>query len=92
MKITYANKLLNEIEANLEIVLLKRSKYLKTNNMFLKEKKLYVKIPNYKFYTITEIITNVIKYINKIITGLLQKLLICYLQKSYLLYSSKYKV
>ena len=34
--------------------------------MFLKEKKLYVKIPNYKFYTITEIITNVIKYINKI--------------------------
>lgn len=66
MKITYANKLLNEIEANLEIVLLKRSKYLKTNNMFLKEKKLYVKIPNYKFYTITEIITNVIKYINKI--------------------------
>ena len=66
MKIIYTNKLLYEIEANLEIVLLKRSKYLKTNNMFLKEKKLYVKIPNYKFYTITEIITNVIKYINKI--------------------------
>ena len=34
MKIIYTNKLLYEIEANLEIVLLKRSKYLKTNNMF----------------------------------------------------------
>jgi len=66
VKITYTNKFLDEIEANLEIVLLKRSKYLKTNNMFLKEKKLYVKIPNYKFYTITETITNVIKYINKV--------------------------
>lgn len=39
MKITYTNKFLDEIEANLEIVLLKRSKYLKTNNMFLKRKK-----------------------------------------------------
>lgn len=43
MKITYTNKFLDEIEANLEIVLLKRSKYLKTNNMFLKEKSFMLK-------------------------------------------------
>ena len=66
MKITYTNKLLNEIETDLEIVLLKKHKYLKVNDMFLKEKKLYVKISNYKFYSITEIITNAIKYINKV--------------------------
>lgn len=66
MEIIYINKTLKEIQADLEIVLLKESKYLKVNDMFLKGKKLYIKIPNYKFYTITEIITNVIKHINKV--------------------------
>jgi len=65
MKITFINKQLKEIEANIEIVLVKKHKYLKVNDMFIKNNKLYVKIANFKHYTITETLTNTIKHINK---------------------------
>ncbi len=66
MKISFINKQTKDIEANLEIILLKKHKLLKANEMFLQKNKLYVKIANFKHYTITETLTNSIKYINKI--------------------------
>jgi len=66
MKITFINKETKDIESDLEIILLKKNKYLKANDMFIQKNKLYVKIVNFKYYTITETLTNTIKYIYKI--------------------------
>jgi len=66
MKITFSNKPIQNIESSLEIILLKKHKLLKANNMFIQKNKLYVKIANFKYSTITETLTNTIQYINKI--------------------------
>ena len=66
MKITFIDRPIKEIESKLEIILIKKHKYLKANSMFIKENKLYVKIANFKHYTITETLTNTMRYINKI--------------------------
>jgi len=64
MKITFSNKPIQNIESSLEIILLKKHKLLKANNMFIQKNKLYVKIANFKYSTITETLTNTIQYIN----------------------------
>ena len=66
MKIKFIDKQTKEIKSDLEIILLRKHKYLKVNNMFIKQNKLYVKIANFKHYTITETLTNTIQYINKV--------------------------
>ena len=66
MKISFINKQTKEIEADLEIILLKKHRLLKINDMFIQKNKLYIKIANFKHYTITEILTKTIQYINKI--------------------------
>jgi hypothetical protein len=66
MYISFINKQTKDIKSDIEIVLLKRHKLLKANDMFIQKNKLYVKIVNFKYYTITETLTNTIKYINKI--------------------------
>lgn len=63
MKILFEDKKLKDIDAHLEIVLVKKHKYLSVNEMFLKDKKLYVKVENYYFYTIIEKLASTIKYI-----------------------------
>jgi leucyl aminopeptidase len=65
MKILFKNKQTKDINSNLEIILLKKHKYLKGNSRFIKKDKLYVKVPNFKFYTITKILANTIQYIVK---------------------------
>jgi len=65
MKISFINKPIEDIESNLEIILLKKHRLLKANNMFIQKNKLYVKIENFKHYIITETLANTIKYINK---------------------------
>jgi leucyl aminopeptidase len=66
MKISFINKQIKDIESNLEIILLKKHKYLKVNDFFIKDTKFYVKIANFKHYTLTETFTNTIQYISKI--------------------------
>jgi leucyl aminopeptidase len=66
MQISFINKQIKDIKSDIEIILLKRHKLLKANDMFIQKNKLYVKIANFKYYTITETLTNTIKYINKI--------------------------
>ena len=66
MKITFIDKPIKEIESRLEIIFMKKYKFLKANSMFIKENKLYVKIANFKHYTITETLTNTMRYINKV--------------------------
>lgn len=66
MKISFINKQIKDIESNLEIILLKKHKYLKVNDLFIKDTKFYVKIANFKHYTLTETFTNTIQYISKI--------------------------
>jgi len=56
---------MKDIKANLEIVLIKKHKLLKSNNMFINKSKLYVKIIDYKPYTITETLSNTIQYIQE---------------------------
>lgn len=63
MLIKFVNKKIKKIQANIEIILLKKHKYLKDNNTFIKNKKMYIKVNNYKFYTITEVLTNAIQEI-----------------------------
>ena len=65
MKITFINKTTKDINSDLEIILLKKDKLLKANDMFIQKNKLYVKIANFKHYTITETLTNAIQYIKK---------------------------
>jgi leucyl aminopeptidase len=65
MNISFINKQLNEIESDLEIILLQKHKYLKANEIFIKDYKLYVKIGNFKHYTLTETIAKTIQYLNK---------------------------
>ncbi len=66
MKISFLNKQIKDINSKLEIILLKKHQYLKMNDIFIRQNKLYIKIANFKHYTITETLTNTIKYINKI--------------------------
>jgi len=66
MNILFINKQIQDIESDLEIILVKKHKYLKANNMFISKNKLYVKIANFKHYTITETLTNTIKHINNL--------------------------
>lgn len=66
MKISFIDKPTKEIKADLEVILVKKHKLLKANDMFIQKNKLYVKIANFKNYTITETLTNSIKQINKI--------------------------
>ncbi len=66
MKISFIDKPTKEIEAGLEIILIKKHKNLKANNMYLERNRLLVKIANFKHHTITETLTNTINYINKI--------------------------
>jgi leucyl aminopeptidase len=65
MKIKFLNKKTEDIQADLEIVLLKKHKLLKANDRFIQKNKLYVKIANFKHYTITETLSNTIQYIQK---------------------------
>lgn len=65
MKISFLNQQTEDIKADIEIILLKKHKLLKVNDRFIKQNKLYLKIANFKYYTITETLTNTIKYINK---------------------------
>jgi len=65
MQIKFVNKKIKDIQADLEIVLLKKHKFLKDNNIFIKNKKMYIKVNNYKFYTIAEVLTNAIQYIQR---------------------------
>ena len=51
MKISFINKQIKDIESNLEIILLKKHKYLKVNDLFIKDTKFYVKIANFKQLT-----------------------------------------
>jgi leucyl aminopeptidase len=66
MQISFIDKKINDIKSDIEIILLKKHKLLKVNNMFLQKNKLYIKIENFKHYAITETLTNAINYINKI--------------------------
>lgn len=66
MEIIYENKQIYDIKTDLEVIFLKKHEFLKVNDMFLKDKKLYIKIPNYKFFMINSVVANSIKYINKI--------------------------
>ena len=65
MKIKFVNKKIKDIKADLEIILLQKHKHLEINNTFIKNKKMYVKIENYKFYTIVETLANTIRNIHK---------------------------
>jgi len=64
MKIKFINKKIKNIQADLEIILLKKHKYLKNNDRFIINKKLYVKIENYNFCTILEALSSVIQHIS----------------------------
>ncbi len=66
MNIHLVNKNIDEIQANLEVILMKKHKFLKVNNIFIHKKTMYVKIEKFKYYTITETLTNTIQHINKI--------------------------
>jgi leucyl aminopeptidase len=66
MNLKFINKKIKDIQADIEIILLKKHKLLEANNMFIKKNKLYIKIADFKYYTITEKLTNTIQYINKI--------------------------
>jgi leucyl aminopeptidase len=63
MKIEFLNKKIDKIEADIEIVFVKKHKYLNINNKFIKNKKLYIKIKSYKYYHLVEVISNTIRYI-----------------------------
>jgi len=63
MKIKFVNKKISYIQADLEIILLKKHKYLEDNNTFIKNKKMYIRVENYKFYTLTEVLANAIQTI-----------------------------
>lgn len=65
-KISFVNKKLEKIKTDLEIILLKKHKYLIANDRFLKNSKLYVRINNFKDYTIVGTLTNTMQYINNI--------------------------
>ena len=65
MKITFLNKHTKDIKSDLEIILLKKNKLLKANERFIQKNKLYIKIANFKHYTITETLADTIKFINK---------------------------
>ncbi len=65
MEIKFLNNKIENIQADLEIVLLKKHKLLKANDRFIQKNKLYVKIADFKHYTITETLSNTIKYIHK---------------------------
>jgi len=65
MKIKFLNKKIEDIQADIKIIILKKHKLLKANEMFIKKNKLYIKIENFKYFTITETLKNTIKYINK---------------------------
>jgi len=65
MKITFLNKHIKDIKSDLEIILLKKNKLLKANERFIQKNKLYIKIANFKHYTITETLADTIKFINK---------------------------
>ena len=66
MKISFINKKVEDIKSDLEIILLKKHKLLKANERFILKSKLYIKIANFKHYTITETLAHAIQYINKI--------------------------
>jgi len=63
MKIEFLNQKVKNIQADLEIILVKKHKYLKNNDIFIKNKKMYIKIDNYNFYTLTEILSSIIQSI-----------------------------
>lgn len=64
MKVSFINKQIQDIKADIEVILTKKDKNLKANDMFICKDKLYVKIANFKHYIITETLTNAIRYIN----------------------------
>lgn len=65
INITIQEKLKLKSKIDLKIILLKKHKYLRANNLFWHKDKLLVKIQNYEIISINTTIFNIIDFINK---------------------------